>query len=90
MAGGKHLRCPSCSKSLGGRTLDGDVSVRLAITLVKSDGTVHGPCSGCGADVVLVAGGVVAERVAKALNPEPAPPPRGARRFVLDLRGAGG
>lgn len=75
-----RLRCPSCAKSLGGLTAEGDVRVRLAITLVKSDGTVHGPCSHCGADVVLTTAGIAVEAVKKSFQAKP------TGRLVLDLR----
>ncbi len=85
--GDNRFRGPSCSKSLGRLTREGDVSVRLSITLVKSDGTVHGPCSECGEDVIVAVGGAPAESVKKSLatpNPPKAAGPAG--RFVLDLR----
>ena len=82
-----RLRCPACDKSLGGLTREGDVRVRLAITLVKADGTVHGPCSACGADLVLVRDGTLVEALDKAFEP-PEVIVRG--RLVLALRDLGG
>jgi hypothetical protein len=82
--GDNRVRCPSptCGKTLGGPTREGDVRVRLAITLVKADGTVHGPCSECGADVIVAVGGAPSNVIQKAL----APAPVAARgRFVLNL-----
>jgi hypothetical protein len=82
--GDNRVRCPSptCGKTLGGATREGDVRVRLAITLVKADGTVHGPCSECGADVIVAVGGAPSDAVRKALAPVPVVA-RG--RFVLNL-----
>lgn len=62
-----RVRCPTCAKSLGGLTREGDIRVRLAITLVKADGTVHGPCSECGGDVIVAVGGTPSDEVKKAL-----------------------
>lgn len=78
------IRCPSCAKSLGGLTREGDVRLRLAITLVKSDGTVHGPCPHCHADVVVTRGGTAEATIAKALAPA------SPSRLVLALRDLGG
>ncbi len=88
--GDNAVRCPKCEKSLGGLTRDGDVRVRLAITLVKGDGTVHGPCGHCGEDVIVSSGGAPTERVQKALTPGAYPTTTGEhparRRLVIDLR----
>jgi hypothetical protein len=88
------VRCTSCNKSLGGLTREGEVRLRLAITLVKSDGTVHGPCEHCGADVIVSRGGAPEKLVQKALGAAPsgsyptsARAPRG--RLVLNLRDLG-
>ena len=78
-----RFRCPKCEKSLGGSTREGDVRVRLAITLVKADGTVHGPCSECGADVIVAVGGSPSEDVKKALPPIVS---SGRGRLVLDIK----
>lgn len=89
--GDNRVRCPKCEKSLGRLTREGDVSVRLSIVLVKADGTVHGPCSECGADVIVARGGEPAETVKKALStPETPRHARTGARFVLDLRNLGG
>lgn len=89
--GDNRVRCPGCAKSLGRLTREGDVSVRLSITLVKSDGTVHGPCSECGADVIVAMGGAPSEPVKKALTtPETPKSARAGGRLVLDLRPGGG
>jgi len=80
--GDNRMRCSACRKALGGPTREGDVRVRLAITLVKADGTVHGPCSECGADVIVAIGGVPADAVQQAL---PTAPVSGRGRLVLAL-----
>lgn len=83
MAGDNPFRCPHCAKSLGGLTREGGVRVRLAITLVKADGSVHGPCSECGGDVIVSQGGAPTEAVRKAMAP-PRP-----KRLAFDFRSTG-
>lgn len=82
-----RFNCPKCAKSIGGSTREGGVRVKLAITLVKSDGTVHGPCSECGEDVIVAVGGAPSEGVQKAMPtaPERSATP-GRARLVLDMK----
>ena len=48
-----RLRCPHCVKAIGGRSREGGVRLRLSITLLDEDGTVHGPCPHCKGDVIV-------------------------------------
>jgi len=46
------IKCPHCSKSIGGAATEGGLRLRLGIVLIDpDDGAVHGPCPHCKADV---------------------------------------
>lgn len=56
------IRCTKCGTEVGGPAAEpGEMRLRLTIVLVDpATGRVHGPCSGCHADVVVTESGVVA------------------------------
>lgn len=57
----RTITCPHCAKSLGGTAREGGFKLRLGITLVDDDGSVHGPCPHCKADVIVATGAALAK-----------------------------
>ena len=63
-----------CGAKIGNEASQGGLRIRgLAIILVKSDGTVHGPCQKCRADVVISQGGTLSKSVQAAMGTEVRP-----------------
>ena len=66
------IRCPGCHRSIGGASSEGGLKVRIGIVLVDPEtGRVHGPCQRCGADVVVVTGGTMADDMADIQDASP-------------------
>ena len=65
------IRCPQCSKSIGGPSEDGGFRLRVGIVLIEPDsGLIKGPCPYC-KQIILISN---AATLSKGLLPAPLVP----------------
>ena len=60
------IKCPSCTKSIGGPSADGGLRLRVSIVLIDpASGMIKGPCPHC-KRIILISEGA---KLTKALVP---------------------